>query len=131
MKLKPDIVYPREFEVQWNATHKTGSKAKALNEWESFSRPAFGAAWTKWARLDSWRRGFVPHVATWLYDRRFQQEPAEPRKVPNNAPTPRSGDPMPIRDVAAATDAKLARDRSLTPATPEQIAELKAARGAQ
>ena len=126
-----EVLTPYQFPVTGGAKVWFAPKAKALNEWESFSRPAFGAAWTKWARLDSWRRGFVPHVATWLYDRRFQQEPAEPRKVPNNAPTPRSSDPMPIRDVAAATDAKLARDRSLTPATPEQIAELKAARGAQ
>lgn len=43
----------------------------------------------------------------------------------------REGDPSSIADLAAATEAKLARDRKLTPATPEQIAELKAARGAQ
>ena len=43
----------------------------------------------------------------------------------------REGEPSSIADLAAATEAKLARDRRLTPATPEQIAELRSARGAQ
>jgi len=41
----------------------------------------------------------------------------------------RAGEPASIADLAAATEAKLARDRSITPASPEQIAELRASRG--
>lgn len=124
VKLKPkDIDYPAEFEAQWLLTHKTGSKANALAEWESFGRPAYGASWVQWARLDGWRRGFVPHVATWLHDRRFQQEPVEVKKTPSNMRP--ASDPTPVADIAAATERKLAAARAVVPATREELEQLR------
>lgn len=78
--------YPSAFEAEWNQTTKTGAKFAALKAWKALGKPAFGAAWAKWSTLDGWRRGFVPHVSTWLNDRRFEQEPIE---VVRKAPEPR------------------------------------------
>ena len=80
--------YPAAFEAEWSATNKTGSKFKAWKAWSALGKPRFSAAWAEWSKLDSWRRGFVPHVVTWLNDRRFQQEPAEVPKVDTRQAVP-------------------------------------------
>lgn len=69
--------YPEAFEVEWKQTGKTGSKFDALSAWQRLGRPAFGAMWGRWMLTDDWVRGFVPHVASWLNDRRFEQEPVD------------------------------------------------------
>ena len=78
------VDYPEAFEGEWQQTAKTGSKDRALKLWEEFGRPAFGYAWGRWCETDEWRQSWhnFPHVATWLYDGRWKQEPppaARPR----------------------------------------------------
>ena len=77
--------YHSAFLVEWNQTTKTGSKFNAQKAWNALGRPAFGASWGRWSQLDGWRRGFVPHVATWLNDRRFEQTPFEAPRQTNGA----------------------------------------------
>jgi len=80
--------YPPEFEREWESTAKTGSKLRAFEAWERMGRPRLAESWERWSRTDGWQRGFVPHVATWLNDRRFEQEPVEVVKT-NGAPRTR------------------------------------------
>jgi len=75
-----DTIYPAEFERAWEATARTGSKFKALGAWKKHGKPAadaIAASWAAWSQLDGWQRGFVPHVATWLNGRCWEQMPAE------------------------------------------------------
>jgi hypothetical protein len=69
--------YPEAFEAEWAQTGKVGSKFDAKIAWDRLGRPAFGESWARWMQTDQWQRGFVPHVSTWLNDRRFEQEPVQ------------------------------------------------------
>ena len=85
--------YPAEFEAAWDATARTGSKFKALSAWKRHgkpSAPAIAAAWARWAGLERWKAGFVPHVSTWLNGRCWEQDPVEVRRDPVSAPTTRA-----------------------------------------
>jgi hypothetical protein len=73
----------------WKATGQTGRKMRALKAWRAQGRPAAGlvaAGWARWAQTDEWRRGYVPHVSTWLNDRGWEDDPQEPhRETPGEA----------------------------------------------
>jgi hypothetical protein len=156
-RVKAAPKYDAAFEREWEGTRKLGSKLNAFKAWVALGKPAFAESWAAWSKLDGWRRGFVPHVSTWLNDRRFEQKPAEAAKPPadtrchfHRAPgtrgkrppagwiadcpeckhgragsAGRASEPTSVTDLAAQTEARLARARAVVPATAEQIAELR------
>jgi hypothetical protein len=64
-----------------------------LRAWERLGRPAFGDSWKRWEACDEWRQDWYhyPHVASWLNDGRYAQDPAETRLKPV---MPRNGAPV-------------------------------------
>lgn len=90
------IVYHPEFLLAWESTAKTGSKFKAFEAWKRHGRPAanlVASSWASWTRVDSWRRGYVPHVVKWLNGRCWEQEPCEAngQALPEKAQQSRAG----------------------------------------
>lgn len=95
------VDYPREFELAWASTARTGSKFKAFESWKRLGRPAaevLSASWGDWSRLDGWQRGFVPHVVTWLNGRCWEQSPSEVRRAATGPPSRSDGNEDALRD---------------------------------
>lgn len=100
------IKYAVEFERAWNATAKTGSKFKAYQSWQRVGKPSaevVAVSWAKWSKLDGWRRGYVPHVVTWLSGRCWEQEPHE---VVRAEPVRAQAESFAARDARARAEAR-------------------------
>lgn len=78
------IEYGEVFEAEWAKTHKVGSKDNAYRAWVKLGKPAFGDSWVRWTQSPAWSQDWYhyPHVATWLNDGRFKQDPSETRAKP-------------------------------------------------
>ena len=69
--------YPPVFIAIWLATGKRGSKYPAFKAW-SKAKPTLDEVtrgWKRWQVTDQWRKGFIPHLSTWLNARGWEDEP--------------------------------------------------------
>ncbi len=63
----------------WSAYPRREAKVAALKAWNKISpdaevRAAIHAAITAYKKCDQWTRGVVPHPATWLNNRRWEDD---------------------------------------------------------
>jgi len=80
--------YSAAFEAFWQPSDKLGSKSDALKAWRQVGEPAAdGLLASRRAWLESWNGIGVKHIATWLRDFDWQQEPAS-RSAPRPAGPP-------------------------------------------
>lgn len=85
--------YTADFEDFWQPSDKLGSKSDALKAWEQVGRPPAAALLaSRRAWLDALQGIGVKHIATWLRDFDWQQEPAA-RVRPADPPPPRTPGP--------------------------------------
>ena len=83
-----------EFEVLWSGCDPLprGTKFKAFVAWSKLkpSPTLTLAVFLRWRESDDWRRGFEPHMSTWLNARGWEKEPTAaemaPRGTGNGAP---------------------------------------------
>jgi hypothetical protein len=70
--------YTADFEAFWKAYPRKEAKADAWKMWKRIVNnpgvPVLCDAIKKQSRGDSWARGFIPHAATWLSGRRWEDE---------------------------------------------------------
>jgi hypothetical protein len=88
--------YPAEFERIWAGTGRKGNKWPAFAAWKRLGRPSAEfvlAGWQAWMRTDQWRRGFVPHLSTWLNARGWEDVPTAADLAGAAAPTKATGPP--------------------------------------
>jgi hypothetical protein len=65
------------FEVFWEQWPRKQQKSAALKAWLKVpisEYPSIMAGLAKWRRSDQWGRGVIPHPATWLNQKRWQDE---------------------------------------------------------
>lgn len=89
--------YPEEFNLVWEGTAKTGTKAKAYRAWLAVGCPlatAIAPAWKAWEA--HWNGFGVEHVSTWLRAYNWQETPA-----PRAKPAPVRTEPPPVMPSAA------------------------------
>ena len=71
--------YPPEFSALWDGIKPPprGLKFKAYRAWVKCKPDAISSirVFTLWRGTDSWRRGFEPHLSTWLNGRGWETEP--------------------------------------------------------
>lgn len=89
--------YPAEFEQLWSqCTGRRGNKHPAFKAWQR-ERPPLNLTverYLLWSKTDNWQRGFVPHFATWLNRRGWQDEPSPAEMAgPPQAQTSLGGPP--------------------------------------
>lgn len=110
--------YPEEFCRVWNMYPRKDGKGAAFRAWKD-SQPSEDAiagalAWqTRGAQWTKEGGRYVPHLATYLNQRRWEDEPSTPIRPPVND----SG--------VRAVDRKVAELRSVTPATAAELAALR------
>lgn len=127
--------YSEAFELVWKAYVRREQKLEAFGVWLIRAKEVGGEAklatlvlgslrWQKPMWWRTWERegkNVAPYLERYLKRRKWEDEPM---------PAPDAAMPRPVDDRAIrASDAYLARLRSVTPATPEQLAELKKATG--
>lgn len=121
--------YPEEFMRLWGVYPRKDGKGAAFRAWKAQRPPeAAVVAALGWQRKsDQWTKDggrFIPHLATYLNGRRWQDEPTVLRIV--------AGPRVPVDDGRArATDRKVAELRAAAAraATPEELAALKRGTG--
>lgn len=83
--------YAADFEAIWHGCTPLprGSKFKAFKAWERLkpSSTLVLSVFAKWRTTDGWRRGFEPHMSTWLNDRGWENEPTPAEVRGTSAPT--------------------------------------------
>jgi hypothetical protein len=65
------------FEVFWEEWPRKQQKSAARKAWQKIplsEHPPIMAGLTKWRGSDQWARGVIPHPATWLNQKRWQDE---------------------------------------------------------
>ena len=77
-------VTPTDFDVFWAAYPVKEGKGKALEQWRRLgvSGNVFDEILTglnRWRASDRWARGFIAHPATWLHQRRWEDDPSPAR----------------------------------------------------
>jgi hypothetical protein len=84
--------YAAEFEKLWTGVGRgPGNKFPAYEAWKNRGKPTADvviASWFEWRKTLKWREGFVPHVATWLNARGWEDDPRNqsPAKEPIASP---------------------------------------------
>lgn len=86
--------YSEDFELFWNAYPRKVGKGNAWNAWRKAGVKFADCAETlaKWADCYDWKKDagqFVPHPATWINGRRWEDGPP-----PANVPQPKNGQPQ-------------------------------------
>jgi hypothetical protein len=72
------LEYPAEFEELWaGCTNRRGNKHPAFKSWLNLRPPLTLTIerYLLWSTTDGWRRGFVPHLSTWLNRRGWEDVP--------------------------------------------------------
>src|SRR5262249_9589572 len=65
------------FEAFWEKWPRKQMKLRALGNWKRIPISEYiplMAGLEKWLKSDQWRRGVIPHAATWLNEKRWQDE---------------------------------------------------------
>jgi hypothetical protein len=78
---KPDLLEQESqeaaFQIFWEAWPRKQGKAAARKAWQEIpipEYPAITAGLEKWRNSEQWCRGVIPHPATWLNAKRWQDE---------------------------------------------------------
>jgi len=83
--IKKENIYPTDFLLFWDAYPRKVGKGTALKAWNSNSRPSIDAilsAIEKQKKSQQWQEiKFIPHPATWLNGRRWDDEVPEVKKT--------------------------------------------------
>lgn len=112
--------YDAKFELVWlGCPERRGHKWPAYRAWAKGGRLAAEVIcpiYAKWRETDQWKRGFVPHLATWLNSRGWETEPGpEELAGPVSAVAPLASPDVRREAFRAQTalDARLARVRGM------------------
>jgi hypothetical protein len=65
------------FDVFWESWPRKQGKTDAIRAWGKIPIAEYGAisiGLERWKRSEQWRRGVIPHAATWLNQKRWQDE---------------------------------------------------------
>lgn len=82
--------YPEPFERIWASTGRSGNKFPAFQAWCDLGKPDPDAVIAGWRRAEVGDKrwpNYIPHLASWLNARGWEDFPGRPARVNGHAPT--------------------------------------------